>query len=502
MFSSFVRNKQIIALFLGPLLCFTIMSIPGGIAGLDPKGVKTLAACTWVLTWWVLELFPLAEVSLISIVIYGLIGVLPPIKGFTIMGNPNLMLMLGSMIILGAWKESNLISRYAYWSLSLGFIKGSPVRLLTMFCFAAGVVSSVMPNIPVVILFISIALEIAHSLNVGKDSKLIKTLCLVAGVAPTLGGGATPIGAAPNLIVMGAVAAALHYEVQFGEWTAIGLPVSVIMLVFSAILVKYQFGVRDTEGRYPQQIMVDKLKAFGPIKPFEHVAMASLGLAMVLWAFGNPLAALTGWPPAKALFAAPSVSLLMGVAILLTPMRRNKENGQLAFAMNWEQAIKSINWSIIVFMGGAILFGDVLVQGGVDKWIAGLIKNMLGNIPGLAVWFALMVIGSLLAQVVANIAVVGLFIPITANLAVAYGLEPVVTCLTVGMVCNIGIMFPFSSVPIAVAILESKDYAKLTDFMKYAFVILVLMCAVTMAVGLVVGPMVFPAGAGLPKVAS
>lgn len=502
MLSSLTRNKQIIALILGPLLCFTIIALPGGIAGLDPKGVKTLGACAWVLSWWVLELFPLASVSLISIVIYGLVGVLPPVKGFTILGNPNLMLMMGSMIILGAWKESNLITRYAYWTLSLPFIKGCPARLLIMFCLAAGLVSTVMPNIPVVILFISIALEIARSLDAKPGNRLVKTLCLVAGVAPTLGGGATPIGAAPNLIVMGATAAALHYEVQFGEWTAIGAPVALVMLILGALAAKFMFKVKvgDDCQKIPQEMMLDKLKTFGPISRFEHVAMASLGIAMVLWAFGKPLAAMTGWGPAKALFAAPSVSLLMGVALLLTPMSRNKENGKIHFAMNWEQAIKSVNWSIIVFMGGAILFGDVIVQGGVDKWIAGLIKGMLGNIPGLTVWFVLMIIGCLLAQVVANIAVVGLFIPITANLAQAYGLEPVTTCLTVGMVCNVGIMFPFSSVPIAVAIMESKNYAKLTEFMKYALVILVLMCVVTMAAGLILGPLVFPAGASMPNV--
>lgn len=55
--------------------------------------------------------------------------------------------------------------------------------------------------------------------------------------------------------------------------------------------------------------------------------------------------------------------------------------------MNWDQAVRNIGWGIIVLQIGAIAFGQVLLKGGVDKWMAQCIQMLLGDIHGLLVWF-------------------------------------------------------------------------------------------------------------------
>ena len=128
--------------------------------------------------------------------------------------------------------------------------------------------------------------------------------------------------------------------------------------------------------------------------------------------------------------------------------------------MPWKDCVRSVDWSIIIFMAGAILFGENLVAGGVDKWLGNILIHAIGDMSPLLVWFAVMIIGAMLSQVIVNLAVVGLFIPVTATLAVHYGLNPVVVCLTVGILCNVGIMFSVSSVPIAAAMLGSEGCSR------------------------------------------
>ena len=361
------RNRQIVSFLLGPLLCWVMLQCPPP-EGLGHAGMKHLAAAAWILAWWVTELFPLAAVSLLSIPIYGIVDVMPPVRAYAIFGNSNLMLMVGAMIILGAWKRSGLITRYAYWVLSLPWIKGRPRRLMLVFAFATGLVSTIVPNIPVAILFVSLAVAMGRGINAEPGrSNTIRGLCVMSGVGAALGGAGTPIGGAPNLVVIGVIASSLDYHVSFAEWTALGMPICLLMLLAMVILACLFFPPREEglvsgSGEYVRR----KLDELGPITPFEHASMMVMFLAMLLWAGGQPAAGFLDWEAGIRLFAPPSVALLMGCSLLFLPLQRDAQSGNIKFAMSWKECVAAVDWSIIIFMAGAILFGESLVAGGVD----------------------------------------------------------------------------------------------------------------------------------------
>lgn len=489
----FSRNRQIFCFLLGPILCLLILQCPVP-EGLSPAGMKHLAAAAWILAWWVTALFPLAAVSLLSLPIYGVVDVMPPVKAFAIFGNSNLMLMIGAMIILGAWKKSGLITRYAYRVLSLRWIKGRPRRLMLVFAFATGLVSTIVPNIPVAILFVSLAVAMGKGVHAEPGrSNSIRALCVMSGAGSALGGAGTPIGGAPNLVVIGVIASALNHNVSFAEWTALGMPICLLMLLAMVVLAGLFFPLRE-EGQLhgSGEYVRGKLADLGPVTPFEHVSMLVMLLAMLLWAGGQPAARFLGWEGGVRLFAPPSVALLMGCSLLFLPLQRDAQSGNIQFAMSWKDCVTAVDWSIIIFMAGAILFGESLVSGGVDKWLGNLLIHAIGDMPPLLVWFSIMLIGAILAQIIVNLAVVGLFIPITATLAAHYGLNPVVVCLTVGIICNVGIMFPFSSVPIAAAMTGSEGYSSPRDYILYGLAVLAASSVIALGCGVLLGDIVFP----------
>ena len=271
------------------------------------------------------------------------------------------------------------------------------------------------------------------------------------------------------------------------------MPICLLMLLAMVILACLFFPPREEglvsgSGEYVRR----KLDELGPITPFEHASMMVMFLAMLLWAGGQPAAGFLDWEAGIRLFAPPSVALLMGCSLLFLPLQRDAQSGNIKFAMSWKECVAAVDWSIIIFMAGAILFGESLVAGGVDKWLGNVLIHAIGDMPPLLVWLAIMVIGAMLSQVIVNLAVVGLFIPVTATLAAHYGLNPVTVCLTVGILCNVGIMFSVSSVPVAAAMLGSEGYSSPRDYVLYGLAVLAASSLIALGCGVLLGDLVFP----------
>lgn len=90
-------QKQMLCFVLGPLACFLIKDLPPA-AGMAPEGMACLAGCVWLMSWWVTEVFSMPVTSIMSIPIFGLLGVLPPAKVFAALGTPPMMLVFGATV--------------------------------------------------------------------------------------------------------------------------------------------------------------------------------------------------------------------------------------------------------------------------------------------------------------------------------------------------------------------------------------------------------------------
>ena len=97
-------RPHLFGILSGPLLCFVLLACPAP-ASLGEQGMKSLAAIAWIILWWMTEAFPLPFTALFGIVLYGLMGVLPLSRGFAFLSSPTCMLLLGSMLLLGAMKK-------------------------------------------------------------------------------------------------------------------------------------------------------------------------------------------------------------------------------------------------------------------------------------------------------------------------------------------------------------------------------------------------------------
>ena len=483
--------KHVLSILSGPAAFFLFLCLPPA-EGLSPLGMKCCAAGLWIVLWWITEPFPIALTSLFSLLLYAVLGLLKPPVSFAFLGNTAIVLLLGSMILLGVWKESRLIERYAYWTISMGWVKGRPLRLLLVFGVAGGMLSMIVPNIPVAILFVSIAVAMARGVEAKPGDPLYRCLCMSSGISSALGGAGTPIGGAPNLVVIGVIASALHYEMPFWAWSAIGFPMAMLWLLVMVGLLWFMFLRGAKHVDIPLDIAAERLKALGPVTRHEHIAMFTMILALLLWSFGQPLAGLLGFPGLARILTPPIIALFCGCLLFFIPMKK-EENGRIRFAMSWQQGLRAMNWDILIFVAGALAFGDMLIKGGVDKFLAAHLGDILDDMSPTTVWVVLMALSGLVSQAFSNVAVIGLMLPVTAAISVEYGLNPIVTCLTVGMVSNIGIMFPVSSPPTAVTLMGAEGYTNARDFLRFSVPMIALASVIALIVGLLLGDIVFPA---------
>ncbi len=486
--------RQILCFLSGPIACMLIKDLPP-MEGMAPQGMTCLAGCVWLMLWWLTGIFSMPVTSIMSIPIFGFLGVLTPAKVFSVFGDPSMMLIFGATIIVGLWKESNFIERYAYWCFNFPFVKGSARRLLFVFVFGVGLMSAIAPNVPLAILFVSIAVMIGRACQLDKNSNLMRSLCVFSAIAPAVGGAATPIGGAPNMVVIALIATSLQYSISFWEWSALGIPLVLIALFIIFFISGFAMPLRGKESHLPvpEEYLRKKLDDLGPITRYEHIAIIVMVTAFILWCFGPQIADFLGWKAGVKMLTAPVVAVFMGALTFLIPLRKDEKSGKLIFSMSWEQAIKHIGWGILVIQIGTLSFGNVLLMGGLDKWAASQIQTLAGDLSGAWVWFFFVVITGLASQVVTNLALAALLIPIMANLAIGYGFHPIAACLSVGFACNIATCFPFSSLTVAAAMIGGGEYVHAKDFLVTGLITTLSISILSFLICYFLGPIFLPA---------
>ena len=488
-------QSQILKILSGPLLCLLILILPQP-EGLPDTGMRAIAGTAWIVAWWMLDIFSLAGTGLLSIAIYTVLGVAAPLALFKNFGGSMIMIILGSTLLIGAWTESGFIQRYAYWCMSRPIVGNNPARFLIIFGLSCGLLSVVVPNIPLAVLFTAIAVATADGLDIRPgQSNLIRVMCMVAGMASCYGGIGSPLGGAPNLITIGYVDKFAHYQIEFWQWTLIGLPAAILCLFALFFIARLLFPATDREKDslpVPRAYLTRKLEELGPVSSYEHIAVVVMLAALFFWIAGPTIADASGIPALKGALSVPGVAFLAGVALFVIPRGIDRESGRLVFAMNWAQAQKNIGWSIMCMLLGGLVIGDALQTGGVDKWLSDILKDLLGNVSGTLVWFVIVLISALLSQLVNNLAVMAVFTPIVINLGCAFGFNPVAAALSIGMVSNIGVMFPFSSTPIAVSISGAMGHASMQDYAKLGLFICIAGAIIVFGCCWLLGPIAFP----------
>ncbi len=330
-----------------PLLVFFLLVLLPTPGGLSPVGQRAFALVVAGILAFSLQPVEIA----ISVPFFVLLAV--PLGIFN-MGDamssfmgPAFIFVFAMVCLAIAFEKCGLTRRIAL--LLVAGSKGSPKRLLFLFIATATLCSTVLADIPVLVMLMPICLEIINKSGCNvKGSHFAQSLLLGIGSGCFLGGMATPAGSAANPTSMQILEQATGIHISFMEWACLGMPVAILLIpvLWGSFILLMPPEIKHLRGL---EHFKEDIAQLGSMTRKEKLFILIFGLTLVLW-FTDRLHGIS----------TPVISMISVVVLALPRIE----------IFSWKRDSKDVNWDAIMLVGGATSFGAMLTTTGVIPWFA------------------------------------------------------------------------------------------------------------------------------------
>lgn len=445
-----------IGLPLALILFFLIMLLPA--PGLSYAGHAAIALLVFSVIMWATETLHLAVTSLIILFIQPIIGVASFNDAVIGFANPIIFLMIGGFIIAEAIRKSGLAQRLTYTMLNR--LGTSPGRSLFVAVFSTGILSAWIENVVAFAMLLPIIKEIIPLMGVDEPerakSNFAKAMILGASYGSLAGGFGTEIGTAPNLM------AAAYTNLPFVNWMIFGFPLAITMMlvIWKGLGWIFPAEVKGIVGG--MDTITSKIEVMGSMTRNEKLSVVILLFTILLWVTTG----ITGLN---------SYSVALIGAVLFFAFK----------VVDWRDAQNGVDWGLIVFFGGALSLGAALLNTGAAAWLIDDLLGLLGsNATTLTIMILLMVIGVLITQVMSNIALSAILIPLSVTLASAQGQPIGIYAAPVAIACSLSFMFPMADPTVAMA--YGTRYINIKEILKAGILMVIIGIILTIIVMLTI----------------
>ena len=271
----------------------------------------------------------------------------------------------------------------------LGTPKSYPAAIVRLMTPVAAL-STILSNTTVVALFVQVVKDWAKKLGLA-PSKLLIPLSYAAG----MGGICTIIGTPPNMIIAGLYAQNSGQHIGFFAPTLPGL-FCLAVGILATLAMRKLLPVRESreDGTRKEAAEAEAEPKIGG----KTVVSALIMLAMIL---------LSSFKVMSLLQSAVVAAAAMLIFRCCTPT----------------QAMKSIDWSVLMIFAGSVIIGTAIQKTGVAEALANGVMRMCGNKP-LLVMIMMSLTATFVTEFISNTAAGAIFFPIVYHAAVTMGCDP------------------------------------------------------------------------------
>jgi sodium-dependent dicarboxylate transporter 2/3/5 len=303
-------------------------------------------------------------------------------------------------------------------------------------------------------------------------------LMLMTTFAASIGGLATPIGTAPNIIGLGYIRKTLGVEIPFFTWSLIGVPVVIGLFAWLAFYLTAlsPAGVRELPGS--REMIEQERKRLGRWTTGQISTAVTFGLTVLMWITPGVIALTLGeqsgaYKRASELMNE-GVAALVG-AVLLFVLPGDREGR----AITWNEAVK-IDWGVVLLYGGGIALGTLMIDTGLAKAVGdGLTRLLPVQGSPLGMLIAATAVAAILSETTSNTASATMIVPVVIARAQSAKVDPLEPALGATMGASLGFMLRVSTR--CNAIVYGSGYIPITRMMKYGIMLDVV------GVGVIVG---------------
>jgi solute carrier family 13 (sodium-dependent dicarboxylate transporter), member 2/3/5 len=433
---------------IGPFL-FAITYMTG--FSEDDMLIHAVALASWMIFWWIAEAVPLYVTALLPIIIGPFSGLLSKNDLSNAYGNNMVFLFLGGFIIARAIEKWKVHRKIASWIVER--TGTSPSGVLLGFILATAFLSMWLSNTGTTIMMLPMAVTVLAVIPESAFRKRFSiALLLSIAFSANIGGTATLIGSPPNIQMSGILADKFNIEVDFMHWMSIGLPFAAALLVILFVYFKFLFLGKDSAS------YAISFSESEPLNAPQKRVLVIFSITVMLWMVKQWINEWTGWGLTDT-----QIALIGGVLLFLVPaLDLTKFDEPL---LKWEDT-KELPWGILLLFGGGLALASALENGGVLALFAQWIKET-GFESYMWLLFILIVAGLFLTELMSNLALVTILIPIVGEMAVTMNYPIVAMCIPITLSASCAFMLPMATPPNAIVF--STGELKVGTMVKVGF---------------------------------
>lgn len=436
------------------------------IGGLDVAQRRAAAVTALVATLWLTQGVPLAAASLLPAALFPLLGVLPAQEASSAYMDDLVLLFLGAFMVAAGLEKWGVHRRMA---LALVAVFGvQPRRLVLGFIVATGFVSLWINNTAATLMMYPIGLAVITTVGGRRSSPFAIAMLLGIGYAASIGGVATPVGTAPNQLLLGALRTSFPDApaISFSTWMAIWVPfAAVYLLILWWLLTRVSLRVGDKLEVTRDVIAAERAK-LGRMSRGERWMAGVFAATALLWVTRGGLqlgsVALPGWGPALAQWQASTLGLAspeqfkgyvtdatVAVAMSLLCFFVPIDRARGVRLLDWESARK-LPWDVLLLFGGGFCIARGFARSGLDRALGDVLAPAIADQPAWLVVAIVAAFMTFLSELASNTALTAIALPVLAAAAVQGGFDPRLVMIPATVAASCGFMLPVGTPPNAV----------------------------------------------------
>ena len=428
---------------------------------MDPA-IITLCVLAVAAFLFVTELIPLAVTAMAACTALGILGVLPAKQVYAGLSNSTVVLFGGMFVIGAAMFKTGLAE-----TIGLAVVRKAgtkEVPLMGAIMLVTIILSSVSSNTGTVACLMPVVIGIANAANIPASKELMPL-----AVAANVGGTITMIGTPPNVIVTGALSAAGLPSFGFFEFALIGVPLSIIVLVYMLTIGRKTIPAKSAGAMDEEAVKAAKEEAGASDDnaPKSKTKMWISGLILI------------------------GVVVAMALNLKTVPLQTAAVTGAILCVITGclkeKEAYAGIDWVTIFLFAGMLSVATAMDKTGAGKLIADTVVGMMGDHPNPIVLCAVLyLISNVLTQFMSNTASAALLAPIGISIAQSIGADPKPVLMAIGIAASMAFATPMATPPNTLVL--GPGGFSFNDYVKVG----VPLCIITFIVSVIIIPIFWP----------
>ncbi len=471
-----------IGFILGPILFLVVYNLPFEMISAEADDV--LAVAIWMVAWWITEAVSISVTALIPLAIFPLLGIMDMKTVSANYGSPIVFLFFGGFVMALALEKVNLHRRIALNIIR--FTGTTPDKVILGFMLATASLSMWISNTATTVVMLPIALSVIELLINDENGFTSKdrnfALCLMLGIAfsANVGGIATIIGTPPNIVMTGFMEQEYDMQISFLKWMLMGVPFSCLIIgLIYFVLVKLIYPSGLSELPESDKIIDAELAKLGKVQKRERRVIIIFLITIFLWIFRSYVNDLI---PFINLSNA-GISMLAALALFSIPFEFNKGE----FSLEWKDTVR-LPWGILILFGGGLSLASGLSSTGVIDFIGNMVATSgFNNIFIIASFLILIML--FMTELMSNVALVAIFCPVVAGIAIGLDYEVLHLMIPVTMASSCAFMLPMATPPNA--IIFASGYVKVHEMAKAGVILNLISVLIIILFSLFVIPYLF-----------